>query len=203
MSTALRRGEHFGELLRDLRIARRLSQQRLAELAGLEEAVILAAEKSIECSLRRTQITAVVTALESVLPLDEESERAIVRCGRVGGLVEELVELSHRERGQIGESLRNQRATEVAAACETATSVLRRYREAAAFAATSEDPLAFPGTLACAEATVETLRRFGQMLGDFAHAFGDGAFLSLVQSIDGLTLADACFFRALAGGRGA
>jgi hypothetical protein len=96
------------------------------------------------------------------------------------------------------EADRNERAVAAVAMIRKAVQVLRMYRENAAVAAKSEDPLAIPSCLATAESVAGTMCALGIALNGYARRFGEGAFASLVAAIDEVSFADACFFRAIA-----
>lgn len=96
------------------------------------------------------------------------------------------------------EADRNERAVKAVAMIRKAVQVLRMYRENAAVAAKSEDPLAIPSCLATAGSVAETMVALGIALNGYARRFGEGAFASLIAAVDEVAFADACFFRAMA-----
>jgi hypothetical protein len=114
-------------------------------------------------------------------------------CGACGGRREHAVESEG-----FREADRNERAVAAVGMIRKAVQVLRMYRENAADAAKSEDPLAIPSCLASAESVAGTMCALGIALNGYARRFGEGAFASLIAAIPEIHFADACFFRALA-----
>lgn len=89
-------------------------------------------------------------------------------------------------------------ATVLVACVERTTQMVRRMRDLGDDAATSSCPWALDHATEQAVVAVEHMRRLGQLLRQYEGLFGTGAVLSLVNSLEALTLADALYCMAMA-----
>jgi transcriptional regulator with XRE-family HTH domain len=85
---------HFGQLLKDLRDARGLTQDQLADAAHVSGQTIRRAEASETCPWKRSNALAVYRALQQRAPLTPRERDAYLEATNLKGLAEHAVELA-------------------------------------------------------------------------------------------------------------
>ena len=118
---------HFGDLLKAMREARRLTQVRLADAAHVSENTIKAAEGSPECKLRRSNSIAVLEALERVQPLSPEEQDAFLDAADLRKIYETTKPFWDEARRQATEDKRQEEAAKPAAAPSTEANTSRAF----------------------------------------------------------------------------
>lgn len=80
-------GMHFGALVRRLRQNRNLTQGQLANFAGVAINTIQRAELMPECTLKRSTLTVMLSALQNLAPLTRDEERDFARLSGLEGIL--------------------------------------------------------------------------------------------------------------------